>query len=75
MLGNTIASIKSTFGSKLGFFLFRSSLPPAGSSFWPTCSGTTTCLSATEKNKIGYVTVPCLYKMTEHNSIADWMKL
>ena len=42
MLGKTIASIESTFGTKLGFFLVRSSLLPAGSSFWPKCSGTTT---------------------------------
>ena len=33
MLGKTIASIKSPFGTKLGFLLFRSSLLTAGSSF------------------------------------------
>ena len=31
--------------------------------------------SATEKNEIGgYVTVPCLSKMTQHNCIAGWLK-
>ena len=76
MLGNTIATIKSNFGTKLGLFLVRSSLLPVGSSFWPKCSGTTARRSAIEKNEIsGYVTVPCLSKMTQHNSTADWMKL
>ena len=42
MIGNTIAWLKSTFVTKLGFFLVRSSLLPAASSFWPKCSGTTT---------------------------------
>ena len=42
MLENTIAPIKSTFGTKLGFFLFGSPLLRAGSSFWPKCSGTIT---------------------------------
>ena len=42
MLGNKIASTKSTFGARLRFFLAHSFLSPAGSSFWPKCSGTTT---------------------------------
>ena len=42
LLGNTIALIKSTFGTKISFFLVRSSLLPAVSSFWPKRSGITT---------------------------------
>ena len=42
MLGKTIPSIKSTFGAELGFFVVRFLSLPAGSSFWPKCSGTTT---------------------------------
>ena len=42
MLGNTIALIKSTFGTKLCFFLVRSSLIQAGSSFLRKCSGKAT---------------------------------
>ena len=42
MLGKTIASIKSTFGARLGFFLARTLLLFAGSWFWPKHSGTTT---------------------------------
>ena len=82
MLGNTIASIKSAFGTKLGFFLVRFLLLPAGSDFLAKvfrndylapCS--TARRSATEKNEIGgHVTVTCLSKMTQHNSTADWLK-
>ena len=73
MLGNTIASIKFTFGTKVGFVLVRSSLLPFGSSFWSKCSGTTR-RNATEKNELGgYVTVPCLSKLTQHKSTADWL--
>ena len=42
MLEITIASIKSTFGTKLDVFRVCSLLLTAGSSFWPKCSGTTT---------------------------------
>ena len=42
MLEKPIASIKHTFGTKLGFCLVRSSLLPAGSSFGPKRYGTTT---------------------------------
>ena len=35
----------------------------------------TACRSATEMNELsGYVAVPCLSKLTLHNSAADWLK-
>ena len=71
MLGNTIASIQSIFGTKLGFFLARSTLLTDGSSYWKVfrngyvaaCS--TALRSATEENESGgHVDVPCSSKMT-----------
>ena len=42
MLGNTIASIIFTFGTKLGFFLARSTFLLAHASLWPERSVATT---------------------------------
>ena len=81
MLGNTFASIKSTLGTKLGFF-FSPFLVTTGwililakvlrNDYVAACS--TARRSATEKNEIGgYITVPCSSKMTQHNSTADWL--
>ena len=36
------ASVKTTVGNKLGFFLARSTFLPAHASFWPERSGATT---------------------------------
>ena len=82
MLGNIIAPIKSTFGTKLGFFTspflvttgwFLTLAKMFRNDYVAACS--TAHRSATEKNELGgYVTVPCLSKMTEHNSTADWLK-
>ena len=83
MLRNTIALIKFTFGTKLGFFpspfpvttgwflilakVFRNDYVAAA------CS--TARRSATEKNELsGYVSVPCAFKLTQHNRTADWLK-
>ena len=71
-------------GTKLGYFLARSSFLLAGFSFWTkqafrndhvaACS--TARRSATEENEMGgYVTVPCSSKMTRRSSTADWPKL
>ena len=78
MLGITLASLKSIFGTWLGFFLARSLLLSASSSLWPNdhvaaCS--TGHRSATEKNEMGgYVTVPCSSEMTQRSSRVDWVK-
>ena len=83
MLGNTSASIKSTCGTNLGIFL----VPILVTTGWfllltkvfqndyvAACS--TASRRATEKIETGgCVTVPCLPKMTEHNSTADWLKI
>ena len=38
-------------------------------------ASSTSLLSATEKNRMGgFVTIPCLPKMTQHSSTADWLK-
>ena len=82
MLGKNIASIKSTFGTKLGFFHFPFLVTTGWflilakvfrNDYEAACS--TAGRSATEKNAIGgFVTVPCFYKMAQHNSTADWLK-
>ena len=82
MLGKTIASTKSTFGTKLGFFSpflvnmgwFLNLAKAFRNDYVAACS--TARRSATEKNEIGgYVTVPCSSKLTQHKSTADWLKL
>ena len=72
------ASIKSTAGNKLGFFLVHSTflLTLTGAlrnDYVAACS--TALRSATEENESGgYVTVPCPSKVTQHSSTADWLK-
>ena len=77
MLRNTIALIKSTFGTKIGYFLvttgrFLILAKAFQNDHVDACS--TARRSATEKNELGgYVTVPCSFKMTQHNSTVDWL--
>ena len=81
MLGNTIASIKSTFETKLGFFLspflvttgqFLILAKAFQNENVTACS--TAGRSATERNELGgYVTVTCLSKLTQHKSTVDWL--
>ena len=83
MLGNSIASIYSTFGTKLGFFLarstfFRSSRLTLAEGFRgdyvAACS--TALRSTTEENDSGgYVDVPCPSKVKQRKSTADWLKV
>ena len=77
-----IASIKSTAGNKTRLF----PSPFLISTSWflilaeafrndhvAACS--TALRSATEKNEMGgYVTIPCLSKMTQRSSTADWLQ-
>ena len=77
-----IASIKSIAGNKTGLF----PSPFLISTSWflilaeafrndhvAACS--TALRSATEKNEMGgYVTIPCLSKMTQRSSTADWLQ-
>ena len=82
MLGNTIASIKSSFGTKLGFFTnpllittgwFLILAKMFRNDYIAACS--LAHRNATGKNELGgYVTVPCLSKTTQHNSTAYWLK-
>ena len=68
-------------GSKLGFFLERSSFLLAGSSFWSkrsvknhVAAFSTALRSATEKIELGgYVTVQCSYKMTRRSCTDVWL--
>ena len=77
-----IASIKSTAGKKTRFFhspfhISTSSGRTLADAF-PNdhvAAFSTAFRSATEENESGgYVTVPCLSKMTQHGSAADWLK-
>ena len=75
-----IASIKSTAGSKTSFF----PSPFFISTTWflilakarrndHVAACTTSLHSATEKNEIcGYISVPCMSKMTQRSSTVDW---
>ena len=67
-------------GTKLGFFLSPFPIPISwfrilGEAFRNdhVTARSTALRSATEKNEIGcYVTVPCLSKMTQRSSTAEW---
>ena len=82
MLGKTTASIKSQFWNETRLFpspflvttgRFLILAKAFQNDYVAACS--TARRSATEKNELGsYVTVPCLSKMTQHNSTADWLK-
>ena len=75
------ASMQSIVENKTGLFpcpfhvstSSRSTLAGAfRSDYVAACS--TALRSATEKNELGgYLTVPCLSKMTQHKSTADWL--
>ena len=77
------ASIKSAAGNKTRLFLSpflvsaSSRLTLAGAfpnDYVAACS--TALRSAIEENESGgYVTVPCLSKLTRHSSITDWLKI
>ena len=76
------ASIKPTAGNKTRFFLrpfhistsSRLTLAEAFRNYHvAACSSS--LRSATEENESGgYVTVPCLSKMTQQSSTQDWLK-
>ena len=77
------ASIKSTVGNKTRLFpspfhvSTSSRLTLAGafrSDYVAACS--TAFRSATEENEVGgYVAVPCLSKVKERSSTADWLRI
>ena len=72
MLGNTISSIKSTFGLKLGFFspLFVTTIL-----FLILARAFRKKHVAADKiEMIGHVAVQCSSKMTQRSSAADWTK-
>ena len=79
MLGNTIASIIFTFGTKLGFFhVFTSSRLTLAGAFRGdyVAAFSTAFRSATEENDSGgYVDVPCPSKVKQRKSTADWLKV
>ena len=83
MLSNTIASIfihfrnetrlfPSPFLVNTGWFLILEKVFRNG--YVAACS--TALRSATEENESGgHVDVPCLSKLTQHKSTADWLRL
>ena len=81
--GNILHRLNPLLGTKLGFFLVRSTfstssrLTLAGafrSNHVAACS--TALRSATEENESGgYVTFPCPSKVKQRSSTADWLKL
>ena len=73
MLENTIAAIRlfpSPFLVTTGWFVILAKV--IRNEYVAACRYARR--SAIQKNEIGgYVTVPCLSKMAQHNSTADWL--
>ena len=81
MLGYTLASIKTVFGTKLGFFLvfaingwFLILAKVFRNDYVAACS--TAHRTATETNESsGHVHIPCSSKLTQQKSTLYWLKV
>ena len=79
---NILHRLKPLLGTKLGFFLVRSSFLPARASHlvetfrndYVAACGTALRRATEVIESGGYVTVPCSSKMTQCSSKADWLK-